>query len=169
VQDALLKTIGFNMFDFLFPRKRALKAQAEAIYESAFAEAMNPDLFGENGIEDSFDGRFDSLLLHLYPHFSAYKNTDLGQALYDVLFKRLQLALREQGAGDMGIQPRMRKMMKAFRGRMEAYENAAKNNSFNEWQEAIKRNVFRGKAANDVIIKYAKYAQNLGQNKKVVL
>lgn len=154
------------MFDFLFPKRRALKQQATALYDSAFLQTINPELYGTNGIEDSFDGRFDTLLLHLYPHFSHTKNTQLGQYLYDVLFKRLQLALREQGVGDMGIQPRMRKMMKAFRGRMEAYENAARNNDASLWAEALQRNLFRGHASPETLEKFTAYAQNLTTNFK---
>jgi cytochrome b pre-mRNA-processing protein 3 len=80
-------------------------------------------------VPDSFDGRFDLLLVHIFLVVNrlkseAQKGLDFNQALFDAMFADMDQTLREGGIGDMGVPKRMRKMMKAFNGRMHAYDEA---------------------------------------------
>ena len=61
--------------------------------------------------------------------------TTVAQALSDAIFVGFDEALRELGAGDMGMGRRMKEMADAFYGRLQAYErgDAAKR----RWREAI--------------------------------
>lgn len=122
---------------FGFFRKR--KALAVKIFEDALAQSRQERLYTEFGVPDTFDGRFDSLLLHLWPVFNGMYDDKLSQAVYDVTFKRLELALRETGVGDAGVAKQVRQMMKAFYGRLVAYGGAANDD---EWAQVLRRNLY---------------------------
>jgi len=109
------------------------------------------------GVPDTFDGRFDALLLHLWPVFRVLENDDrASQALYDFTFKRMELALRETGTGDLGVGKNVRLMMKAFYGRMVAYNGCQ---SFDAWRLALSRNLLgtvENAAVPDRLVIYAR-------------
>lgn len=110
-----------------------------ALFEAALAQSRNPQIYRDWGVPDSFDGRFDALLLHLWPIFKDLKDDRAAQDLYDLTFKRMELALRETGTGDLGVGKNVRAMMKAFYGRLTAY-NAAQNDA--DWAGALRRNLY---------------------------
>src|SRR5690606_21887198 len=110
-----------------------------AMFEAALAASRNPVLYRDFGVPDTFDGRFDALLLHLWPVFKQIKDDDAAQDLYDLAFKRMELALRETGTGDLAVGKQIRAMMKAFYGRLSTY-NAAQSDD--DWQQALRRNLY---------------------------
>jgi cytochrome b pre-mRNA-processing protein 3 len=61
--------------------------------------------------------------------------------LVDALFVQFDEALRQQGAGDIGMSRRMTKMADAFYGRLKAYGEAPDDAAM---AAAIARNLFRG-------------------------
>src|SRR5690606_28787530 len=97
------------------PFKRPKKGTV-VLFESALAASRNPALYRDMGVPDTFDGRFDALLLHLWPVFRDLKDDRVAQDLYDLTFKRMELALRETGTGDLAVGRQVRAMMKAFYG-----------------------------------------------------
>ncbi len=115
--------------------KAAAKAQksdysipARQIYAAALNAARQPVFYRDMGVPDSFDGRFEMLVLHVFfvihrmiPEGEAGQR--LNQALFDAMFADIDQTLREMGIGDMGVPKHMRKMMKAFNGRMHAYRS----------------------------------------------
>jgi cytochrome b pre-mRNA-processing protein 3 len=120
---------------------------AGAICDILSARAREPVFFLEFGVADTFDGRFDLLVLHAWlalERLQAQGEHELAQSLVDVLFVRLDDALREQGAGDMGMNRRMKKMAGAFYGRLEAYEAAGDETAL---AAALARNIYRGAPA----------------------
>lgn len=123
---------------FALLKRRAY--DAKPLFEAALAQSRNPVLYRDFGVPDTFDGRFDSLLLHLWPVFRALEGQDrLSQDLYDLTFRRMELALRETGTGDLGVGKQARRMMKAFYGRLTTY-NACTTDE--EWRDALARNVY---------------------------
>jgi cytochrome b pre-mRNA-processing protein 3 len=112
----------------------------EPLFEAALAASRNPVLYRDLGVPDTFDGRFDALLFHLWPVFRAIEGDDrLSQRLYDLTFKRMELALRETGVGDLGVARQVRAMMKAFYGRLTSYSACQ---SLDEWRDALRRNLY---------------------------
>jgi cytochrome b pre-mRNA-processing protein 3 len=129
-------------------RQRAQTRQAaEALISALSARARLPVFYRKFGVADTIDGRFDLLVLHAWlvlERLSQQKLDALAQALIDGLFIQFDEALREQGAGDMGMSRRMTKMADAFYGRLKVYGEAADTEAL---AAAIVRNVFRGDAA----------------------
>jgi len=128
----------------LFRRPRGpQKKAAEALYAQIVAEARAPHFYAEMGVPDTVDGRFDMILLHSFIAMQGLKARGegrLAQAVYDVLFVDMDRALMEMGIGDMRIGKHIRKMQKAFNGRMHAYEAAIHDRD--AMMQAVRRNVY---------------------------
>lgn len=120
------------MFGVLFKERDASRkhnmVSAEAMYAAALTQTRQEVFFREYGVPDTFDGRFDLLLLHIFLILNKIlkwdRHEDLSQALFDVTFRDMDQTLREMGIGDMGIPKHMRRMMMAFNGRMHSYQIA---------------------------------------------
>lgn len=124
------------MIDFL----KAPKSGPYPLFEAALAASRNPILYRDFEVPDTFDGRFDALLLHLWPMFRSIEvDEKLSQGLYDVTFKRMELALRETGVGDLGVGKQVRAMMKAFYGRLTNYTESRTDEQL---RDALRRNLF---------------------------
>ena len=101
--------------------------------------------FREFGAEDTLDGRFDLLALHAWLVLSRLEEQgrhDLAKKLADSLFIGFDEALRDLGAGDMGMGRRIKKFADAFNGRMVAYEGASDPGAL---ADAMVRNIYRGR------------------------
>jgi cytochrome b pre-mRNA-processing protein 3 len=122
-------------------------AAARAVYAALLARARQPWFYVQAGAPDSFDGRFDLLLLHVFFVVSRLlgegtSGQAFNQALFDVTFADMDQTLREMGIGDMGVPKHMRRMMKAFNGRMQIYRAALSDDQ--KFAAALKRNVYGG-------------------------
>ena len=104
----------------------------------------------EHGVADTFEGRFELLILHAGPVLKRLNEAeapgpDLAQDLVDAIFRHLDAGLREMGVGDLAVPKRIKKLAEAFLGRSAAYDSA-----IGEGQEAVEaalsRNVFDGGA-----------------------
>lgn len=120
---------------------------ATALCVQLSLQARNPKFYAEYGVSDTVDGRFDLLVLHAWMILDALQTKgelELAQALVDSLFSRFDEGLREQGAGDMSMNRRMKTMASAFYGRLSAYGGASGETGL---AEALLRNVYRGTAS----------------------
>src|SRR6516164_3157839 len=109
-------------------RRSERKTIAERLCRSISDQARAPVFYGELGVADSLDGRFDLVVLHAWLVLDALGSageTALAQCLVDALFVQFDEALRELGVGDMGMSRRMKNMAEAFNGRLAAYRAAA--------------------------------------------
>ncbi len=129
------------MFNPFSRPDRKTRDAALALYKLALAQTRNAGFYLHGGVPDTFDGRFDLLMLLTHPLFRLLaKDARLSQSLYDTMFLNLEQSLRQMGAGDLGVPKHMRRMMKAYNGRMDAYEKARIGEQ--SWEEAIARNLF---------------------------
>jgi cytochrome b pre-mRNA-processing protein 3 len=117
---------------------------ADRLYALVSARAREPVFYQAYRVADSFDGRFDLLVIHawLVLEFLRLSGQDsVAQSFVDMLFVRFDEALREQGVGDIGIGRRMKKLAGAFYGRLQVYSDSRTEESL---AAAILRNVYRG-------------------------
>lgn len=110
-------------------RKPPEEAPAWSLYGAAVAQARQPVFYRALGVPDTLDGRFELVALHVYLILRRLRaegaaGQALAQALFDAMFADMDRSLREMGAGDMGVGPRVKKMAQAFYGRMAAYDTA---------------------------------------------
>ena len=168
----LQKILGFLPF-FGTNEYRVL---AHNLYVSMVVEARNPTVFKTCEIEDTVDGRFDVIVLHLSLLLRRMKQAKetaslddaeslqkLSEELIDVYHTDMDRNLREIGVGDMSVGKHVKKMAKAFYGRLLAYDEALslldskKDNSL--LSEALKRNIYRGKVTDVALAKLLSYVE----------
>lgn len=102
-----------------------LAAPAKELYAAAVRQARLPSFYTDYAVPDSVDGRFELITLHVWLILRRLKQDgieDMGQAVFDAMFEDMDHSLREMGAGDMGVGPRIKKMAQAFYGRATAYD-----------------------------------------------
>jgi cytochrome b pre-mRNA-processing protein 3 len=125
-------------------RRAGQRRTSQMLLEAVSARARLPVFYETFGVADTIDGRFDLLALHaalMLQQLTAQKLDGLAQAFVDGLFVHFDEALRQQGAGDMGMGRRMTKMADAFYGRLKAYGEAPDDEAL---AAALLRNVYRG-------------------------
>jgi cytochrome b pre-mRNA-processing protein 3 len=108
-------------------RRRDRRAAVLAAYGGIVERARQPDFYLDRGVPDTLDGRFELLALHVFLVLHRLKGEGgdaalFAQSLFDTMFADLDRGLREMGAGDLGVGPRVRAMAAAFYGRIAAYE-----------------------------------------------
>lgn len=125
------------------PEKRA----AADLYDAIVAAARRPVLYREGGTPDTVDGRFDLIALHAFLLFHRLSGeerwTKTGDALANHIMKDMDRNLREMGVGDMSVGKKMKKLARAFYGRLDAYWGAVKAAEPDALGRALARNVYR--------------------------
>jgi cytochrome b pre-mRNA-processing protein 3 len=119
------------------------RAAVERLCDVVTVRARAEIFFDAFRVADTFDGRFDLLVLHAWLVMDELRDRgeiQTSQRFVDTLFIRFDEALRELGAGDVGMSRRMKKMAAAFFGRLEAYRSATDETAL---AAAIDRNLYR--------------------------
>ncbi|MCE7885934.1 MAG: ubiquinol-cytochrome C chaperone family protein [Alphaproteobacteria bacterium PRO2] len=119
---------------------------AKRAYAQILQHIRAPVFYTTYGVPDSFDGRFDLLLVHLFIVINRLAGEgeqarEFNQALFDVTFADMDQTLREMGIGDMGVPKHQRRMMKGFNGRMHGYDEALKQGE-GAFVIALRRNLY---------------------------
>src|SRR5262245_5163238 len=100
---------------------------ARRLYARIVEQARCATFYAEGGVPDTLDGRFEMVALHCFLLLRRLKDGGqaqrLGQAIVDLMFDDMDAALREMGAGDLGVGRRVRRMAEGFRGRTAAYDH----------------------------------------------
>jgi cytochrome b pre-mRNA-processing protein 3 len=139
-------------------RKNKERRQLAARLHAALVErAREPEFFATFGVKDTLDGRFDLLVLHAWLVLERLQEAgaaSLSQAFVDAVFVGFDEALREMGAGDIGMGKRVKRLADAFYGRMQAYRDATDEA---DMEAALTRNLYRG-APEPGAKKMARYA-----------
>ncbi|WP_020593309.1 ubiquinol-cytochrome C chaperone family protein [Kiloniella laminariae] len=133
------------MFNKLFGRNREDDAVHD-LYVSLVTQARSEVFFREMGVPDSLDGRFDLLTLHMFLILRRLKTehertAGFSQKLFDLMFRDMDLSLREAGVGDVGVGKRVKAMVQGFYGRISAYEEAL-GSSHEDLFLALQRNLY---------------------------
>ena len=108
-----------------------------------------PAFYMVGGVPDTFNGRFELLVLHGALVVRRLSGLDdpaprMAQDLVDAIFQNLDPALRELGVGDMAVPKRMKKLAEAFLGRSVAYDRALGAGDTAQLAAALSRNVHGG-------------------------
>ncbi len=131
----------------------------DRLHGEIVAAGRNPLLFTIFGIEDSFEGRFESVVLHAFFVLRRLRALpspapDVAQDLADALFRHFEVALREIGVGDSAVPKRMKALAEAFLGRSLAYDEALRAGEA-DFEAALKRNVYAGRKDARALAAYA--------------
>lgn len=112
---------------FTSPRSPS-RGTIETIYGMIVTQAREPAFYQKLGVEDTVNGRFEMIVLHLWMVLRRARedseNTAFVQMLFDHFCSDLDANLREMGVGDLAVPKRMQKFGEAFYGRAAAYDRA---------------------------------------------
>lgn len=150
----------------LLRKTSARKQEGQRLYDGLVTRAREPVFFRDFGVADTIDGRFDMVVLHAWLALSALKATDRNEAaqgLTDAIFVGFDEAMREQGAGDMGLGRKMKAFADAFYGRLSVY-GQSKDEA--ELAMALARNLWRGAKVDETARRLAAYAWRAKENLK---
>jgi cytochrome b pre-mRNA-processing protein 3 len=133
------------MLTFFRRKNSPVQVAAEGLYAALVAQSRQTGFYTALNVPDTVDGRFDSVLLHCFivMHRLGHGDKDsraLSQALYDTMFVEMDRAVREMGVGDLSVKRHVRRMMKAFNGRVAAYEAGLADNAL--LHDALRRNLY---------------------------
>lgn len=120
----------------------------QKIYYKCLLASRRPEFYTKFEVADTFDGRFDMLclIISVYMHKltrEPEKTKDFNQNLFDVMFKDIDLTLREMGAGDLGVGKRVKIMSENFMGRLTKYSQSLENKNAFLLARALSRNLYR--------------------------
>jgi len=142
------------------------KHDAAVRYAALVQKARHPLFYTEHAVPDTLDGRFEMILLHMMFELDAIKEDDpkgeLRRHLAEAFFDDMDRSLREIGVSDTGVGRRVKKMVEAFYGRIDAYETAINGNDTASLIEALSRNVYADsdkEIDEEAIAKLAAYAE----------
>lgn len=131
-------------------------AAVEETYIALVAAARNPFFFTTLAVPDTIDGRFDMIVLHLFllqhrlvgGSAASAETRAFAQYLSEAFFTDMDRSLRELGVADTGVSHRIKKMGKAYHGRLQAYAAALTDATL--LRAALARNVYGTVAEGDV-------------------
>ncbi len=122
------------------------RGAADLAYRRVVEQARQPIFFTDYGVPDTLDGRFELICLHAFLYLRRLKGepppaTQLCQSFFDRMFADFDRALREMGTGDLSVGKHVKRMARAFYGRIRVYEEGL---AADEWAlgAALARNVF---------------------------
>ena len=120
----------------------------QQIYYKCLLASRRPEFYTKFEVADTFDGRFDMLclIISVYMHKltkEPEKTKEFSQILFDVMFKDIDLTLREMGAGDLGVGKRVKIMSENFMGRLIKYSQSLENKNASLLAKALSRNLYR--------------------------
>lgn len=136
-------------------RKARAGLLAKALHAAAISASRDPVFYREFGVPDTFDGRFDLLLLNMFLlaerlEAEVDKTRDARRVLQlvqEVMFDDFDRLLREMGVGDMSVGRHIRNMARAWAGRVNGYRMALHDKHRAESEialsEALLRNLWR--------------------------
>jgi cytochrome b pre-mRNA-processing protein 3 len=132
----------------MFALFRAIPVQeaAELAYGRIVEQSRRAAFFVACGVPDTVDGRFELICLHAFLYLHRLKREQpqaapLGQRFFDTMFGDFDRSLREMGTGDLGVGREIKRMARAFYGRIAAYEHGLTGGDL-VLQSALARNLF---------------------------
>lgn len=143
---------GGHVIFGLFGKRAGRHAPVDALFSRIAEASRRPAFYLAGGIPDSFEGRFESLTLHVFLVLRRLRELpppagDLAQELVDACFAYLELGFRNGGVSDIAVPKRMKKVGQMFYGRLQAYEAALTAPEPDGLVKALRRNASPGEGA----------------------
>jgi cytochrome b pre-mRNA-processing protein 3 len=151
---------------FSFSGRNLARKAADIAYQRIVDQARQPVFFTEHGVPDTVDGRFELICLHafLYLHRLKSERPDASrfcQCFFDRMFADFDRSLREMGVGDLSVGKHVKRMARAFYGRVLSYEAGLAGDD-SVLAAALVHNLFgtarASKAAADGMVAYVRAA-----------
>jgi cytochrome b pre-mRNA-processing protein 3 len=153
---------GENMFQ-RFRSRNDPQAKIRSLYGAIVAQAREPCFYGDYGVPDTVEGRFDMMVLHVYlvsrRLMADGQESAPAQEVFDLFFQDMDENMRELGVGDLSVPKKVRAMGEAFYGRAGAYNAALADGGDEKLVSALDRNVFGGAGNTQAARQLARYVR----------
>lgn len=108
--------------------------EIDILFDKITTQSLEKNLYLKFRIKDSFENRFELLIIHIILVVKVIKSDDLIndkyiQNLYDKTFQYLDSSFREMGLGDKAIEQNMSKLFGNFIIKVRLYEKALNENN----------------------------------------
>jgi len=128
-------------------KPRPAATAGKALYARVVDQARTPFFYSDMGAPDTTMGRFELYTLHLVLLVLRLKgrggaSAETVQALFDAYLEGLDIALREMGIGDLSMGKKMKKLGRAFYGRVGNWETALARSGDEEISALLLRTVY---------------------------
>lgn len=131
---------------FSFSGHNSAREAADTAHRRVVEQARQTTFFADYGVPDTLDGRFELVCLHAFFYLHRLK-ADRPQAspfcqnFFDRMFADFDRSLREMGIGDLSVGKHVKRMARAFYGRILSYEAGLAGDD-SALAAALARNVF---------------------------
>ena len=137
-----------KIYSVLFGSSKTELEIYKKLYYKCLQASRRPEFYTEFEVADTFDGRFDMLCLIVSVliqklNQESHKTREFSQLLFDIMFKDIDLTLREMGAGDLGVGKRVKIMSESFMGRLTKYSKSLENSDKLLLADTLSRNLYR--------------------------
>jgi cytochrome b pre-mRNA-processing protein 3 len=131
---------------FSFSGRNSAREAAETAYRRVVEQARQTVFFADYGVPDTLDGRFELICLHAFLYLHRLKAdrpqaNPFCQCFFDQMFADFDRSLREMGVGDLSVGKHVKRMARAFYGRILSYEAGLAGDD-SVLAAALARNVF---------------------------
>ncbi|MBK1623577.1 ubiquinol-cytochrome C chaperone family protein [Afifella marina] len=146
-------------------RKRQERERAAVLYGATAAASRHPQLYEEFGVDDTVDGRFEMLSLHLFAvvhrlTFGPDPEPELARLTTEAFVVDMDATYRDIGVSDRRIPKRMKTLFSSYGGRLGAYGSALSAEG-DALEGAIARNIFVGESDSGASRRLARYLRAL--------
>ena len=131
---------------FSFSGLNSAREAVDIAYRRVVEQARQTVFFADYGVPDTLDGRFELICLHAFLYLHRLKvdrpeATPFCQIFFDRMFADFDRSLREMGVGDLSVGKHVKRMARAFFGRILSYEAGLAGDD-SVLAAALGRNVF---------------------------
>ncbi|MBV8506115.1 MAG: ubiquinol-cytochrome C chaperone family protein [Alphaproteobacteria bacterium] len=138
---------------FSFSGHNLAREAADIAYRRVVEQARQTVFFADYGVPDTLDGRFELICLHAFFYLHRLKEdrpqaSVFCQRFFDRMFADFDRSLREMGVGDLSVGKQVKRMARAFYGRIISYEAGLAGDD-SALAAALARNVFGTVSAPD--------------------
>tara|TARA_B100000686_G_C16667265_1_gene904278 strand:- start:447 stop:1013 length:567 start_codon:yes stop_codon:yes gene_type:complete len=117
----------WNVFFTFWAKRRSNNRSAAEVYQMLVKASRDPFLFEVVGVPDSPQGRFESVILHMFllqRRLREAKSSEvLAQTLMDKMADDLDRSIREMGVGDLSVGKNVKDLLKMVHQRFRLYES----------------------------------------------
>jgi len=143
---------------------KQIKSQENKLYNKIIYLSRNKLFYTKLGLFDTFQNRINLIFLHISFLFIKLKKRDKSylyeeffQKMFDFIFNKIELNMREIGYGDMTVNKNMKFLVKVFYDILLNCENYEKKNTKNKNLFLIKyltSNTDKKSANNIILVEY---------------
>ncbi|MBL6431158.1 MAG: ubiquinol-cytochrome C chaperone [Alphaproteobacteria bacterium] len=127
--------------------RRRTPPQVIATYTAIVAQARQPHFYASLDVPDTFDGRFELVILHAILVLERLQErigdrTAFSLGSFSICFSRTwTVPCAEMGVGDVTVPKKVKKMAEAFYGRAAVYSQALDDGA-QTLAQTVERNLF---------------------------